>query len=88
MQHKNQSQSKNNTQKGKNKNESTNSRTGLLNAQNKFIEKYFNPNYLNFDELDTRTMKAPIIVKENFLNALNFDIKSLSIYCLNNFQKK
>ena len=30
------------------------------------------------EDLDTRMMKYPIIAKENFINALNFDIKSLS----------
>ena len=29
-------------------------------------------------EYDTRTMKQPLISKDNFINSLNFDIKSLS----------
>ena len=52
----------------------------LLNAQNQFIDKYFNSVMLNNQpiEYDTRTMKQPLISKDNFINSLNFDIKSLS----------
>ncbi len=57
------------------------SQTQLLNEQNQLINRYLNDGKSNeqkFEEIDTRTMKAPIFLKENFIKALNFDIKSLS----------